>query len=68
MYTCYEMAREALGDTVHLRQLVAEERLERLKELGSCRQQMDVLSRELNTLRAVLREARKRLKSNVLKG
>ena len=37
MYTVYEMAREALGDTVHLRQLVSEERAERLKELGSTR-------------------------------
>lgn len=37
MYTVYEMAREALGDTVHLRQLVSEERAERVKELGNTR-------------------------------
>lgn len=57
MYTLYEMAREALGDTVHLRQLVTEERSERIREITSSRHQMDMLSRELNTVQALLREA-----------
>lgn len=57
MYTLYEMAREALGDTVHLRQLVTEERSERIREITSNRHQMDMLSRELNTVQALLREA-----------
>ena len=57
IYTLYEMAREALGDTVHLRQLVAEERSERIKEMSSSRQQVDMLSRQLNTVQALLKEA-----------
>ncbi|CAK9025475.1 unnamed protein product [Durusdinium trenchii] len=57
LYTLYEMVREALGDTVHLRQLLAEEKSERIHEFSSNRQQMDMLSRELNTMQALLREA-----------
>ncbi|CAJ1437071.1 unnamed protein product [Effrenium voratum] len=48
-----EMAREALGDTVHLRQALADEKAERARD----RLQLDTISREINTMQALLREA-----------
>lgn len=55
--TLYDMVREALGDTVHLRQLVSEERDQRSREQSQSRQQIDVMAREINTIQALLREA-----------
>lgn len=55
--TLYDMVREALGDTVHLRQLVSEERDQRSREQSQSRQQIDAMAREINTIQALLREA-----------
>merc|ERR1712217_390185 len=54
--TLYEMVREALGDTVHLKDKMAEEHDLRDRELNSARQHIDRLERQMNTVQALVRE------------
>eukprot|EP00931_Biecheleriopsis_adriatica_P088118 TRINITY_DN62497_c0_g1_i1.p1 TRINITY_DN62497_c0_g1~~TRINITY_DN62497_c0_g1_i1.p1 ORF type:complete len:633 (+),score=88.93 TRINITY_DN62497_c0_g1_i1:59-1900(+) len=54
--TLYEMVREALGDTVNLRQQLEEEAVARGRETSSCKQRLDQMTRQLNTLQALLRD------------
>jgi len=55
--TLYEMVREALGDTVGLRQEIGEERDDRRGELQAARQQLERLERQFNTLQALVQQA-----------
>jgi hypothetical protein len=55
--TLYEMVREALGDTVHLRQEISDEQTSRTRDHSSLRQQVDQLGKQLNTMQTLLREA-----------
>lgn len=55
--TLYEMVREALGDTVHLREQLSEDREARVRELVTTRQQTARLEKQLNTTQALMREA-----------
>jgi len=55
--TLYEMVREALGDTVHLREQLSEDREARCRELVATRQQTARLEKQLNTTQALMREA-----------
>jgi len=55
--TLYEMVREALGDTVHLREQLSEDREARSRELVATRQQAARLEKQLNTTQAIMREA-----------
>lgn len=52
--TLYEMVREALGDTVHLRQQIAEVRQQRTKDQQGV-ERLERLERQVNTLQALLR-------------
>merc|ERR1712060_903926 len=54
--TLYEMVREALGDTVHLKDKMAEEQELRDRELNAARNHIDRLERQMNTVQAIVRE------------
>lgn len=49
----YEMVREALGDTVYLKQQVSEDQTARSRD----KQQLDQMSKELNLLRSLVKQA-----------
>lgn len=51
--TLYEMVREALGDTVHLKDELAAERDQRARS----QQGLERLERQVNTMQALLRDA-----------
>merc|ERR1712187_1106354 len=55
--TLYEMVREALGDTVHLKDKMAEEQELRDRELNAARNHLDRLKRQMNTVQALVRDA-----------
>jgi len=55
--TLYEMVREALGDTVYLREQLTQDREARSRELVATRQQAARLEKQLNTTQALMREA-----------
>jgi len=55
--TLYEMVREALGDTVHLREQLNEDREASSRELVATRQQAARLEKQLNTTQVLMREA-----------
>ncbi|CAE8596750.1 unnamed protein product [Polarella glacialis] len=66
--TLYEMVREALGDTVNLRQQIADEHASRTRETSTSRHQLDQMSRQLNTVQALLREVTQSAGAEGMKG
>jgi len=57
LHTLYSMVREALGDTVHLRQQIGEERERRGQELAAARHQLKRLEKQQHKVQTLLQEA-----------
>lgn len=55
--TLYDMVQEALGNVVALRRRIDEERDERGKQVNSVKYQSDQMSKQLNVMQALLRDA-----------